>query len=425
MSGTDAVTADSTAPAGSGASYIWLMATAVFGVYMAFITPVAISLAVRVEQLAPGHPDYLGYVTGTAGVATLLTSPLIGTLSDRTRSRFGRRRPLMVMTMALGVVGLLVMAVAPDLVLLGIGWTVAHAGWGATMMLLYASQADRLPKSRRGRVSALTGVVQQLAPVSGVLLSGGFAGNNALLLLVPGAAGVVGVTLFVALVREPDSRGAVPTLPRLTPRSLVRSYVFSPRRSPDFAWNWLGKALFTFGLSFNTTFLAFFLASRLHMTVAQVSGAVAILGGGSIVTTMLGALGGGFLSDRLGRRRIFVLVGGVVFAVGATVMALAPGLPVIIVGALLGNLGLGLFSAVDQALMLDVLPHRETDAGRYIAIHNFANSIPQAIAPLIAPLFLAIGATGAERNYALLYLIAGALTVLGGLVVVLRVKSVR
>ncbi|OLT23188.1 hypothetical protein BJF79_01865 [Actinomadura sp. CNU-125] len=161
------------------------------------------------------------------------------------------------------------------------------------------------------------------------------------------------------------------------------------------------------------------------MSVEEAAGAVAVVAGGGIFATMLGALGGGFLSDRLRRRRVFVLAGGCAFAAGATVMAFAAGLPLNVAGAVLGNLGLGLFAAVDQALMLDVLPERETDAGRFTGIYGFSTSMAQGPAPLVAPLFLAVGASRGEKNYTLLYLTAAALTLLSGVVVATRIKSVR
>lgn len=51
---------------------------------------------------------------------------------------------------------------------------------------------------------------------------------------------------------------------------------------------------------------------------------------------------------------------------------------------MLGNFGIGLFAAVDQAVALDVLPERETDAGCYVGIYGLSTSIPQGLAPLIA-----------------------------------------
>ncbi|AWS44778.1 MFS transporter [Streptosporangium sp. 'caverna'] len=407
-----------------GASYIWLMVLAVFGVFMAFVTPIAISLAIRVAQLAPGHEEYLGYIIGAGGLAAVLAAPLFGMLSDRTRTRLGRRRPFLIGLTVVGGVALLVMAQASGIIVLGLGWVLAQISWGTILSLLATSQADRLPESQRGKVAGLVGVVQQLAPIAGVLLVGVLAGDNLLLFLVPGAAGVVAMALFVCLVHEADSR-RMPARAPLTVLTLARTYVFNPRETPDFAWNWLGKFLFMCGLTFNTTFTAFFLASRMGVSVEQVTGMVAALAGASIVAAMLGAVGGGFLSDRLRRRRVFVLLGACVFAAGAVVMALSTAVPLVAAGMVTGYLGIGLFSAVDQALALDVLPERETDAGRYTGLYGFSTSIPQGVAPLIAPAFLAVGATGGEKNYTLLYLVAAALTVIGGLTVTLRVRSVR
>jgi len=412
-------------PPRAPASYVWMVVAATFGVYMAFVTPIAYSLAVKVSQLAPDNEEYLGYVTGAGGVAAVLAAPFFGRLSDRTRSRLGRRRPYFIAGTVIGVLALVIMASAPSMVVLGVGWVLAQASWGTILSLLLASQADRLPMSQRGRVAGLSGIVQQLAPVTGVLLSGALIGNNLLLFLVPGVVGVVAMTLFVLLVREPDSRGLdLPSEP-LSLSSMVRTYTFSPRRNPDFAWNWFGKFLFVIGLTFNTTFTTFFLADRMDATVEEVAGLVAVLGGAGVVAGMLGAIGGGFLSDRLRRRKAFVLAGAVVFSAGVVLMAMTHSMPLIITGAVLGTFGIGMFSAVDQALALDVLPERETDAGRYTGIYGFSTSIPQAIAPLIAPLFLAVGASGGDKNYTLLYLVAAAFTLAGGLVVVLRVKSVR
>ncbi|GAA5039351.1 MFS family permease [Thermocatellispora tengchongensis] len=404
------------------ATYIWLMVLAQFGVFLAFITPIAISLSIRVTQLAPGHEEYLGYITGIGALVPVVTGPLLGTLSDRTRTRIGRRRPFMIAGTIVGVVSLVVMAQAPSIPVLGLGWILAQLGWGQALGGLVNSMADRLPESQRGKVAGLVGFATLVAPVVGVVLAGFLTGDTLLLFLVPGAAGVVLVALFACLVPEPDSRGMVFAEP-LTASSLARKYVFDPRRYPDYAWNWLGRFLFYFGLTLNTTFTAFFFAARLGVTVPEVATTIATVSALGVLATSAGALGGGFLSDRLRRRRVFVLSAGVVYALGSAVMVLAPGVPLLFAGSVVCSVGLGMFSSVDQALLLDVLPERETDAGRFMGIIGFATSVPQSVAPLVAPLILAVGAAG-EKNYTLLYLTAAVCTVLAGLIV-LRIKSVR
>ena len=412
-------------PAKAGTGYIWLNIVAMLGVYLAWVTPIAISLAVKVSKLAPDNEEYLGYVMGCGALAALIANPLIGMLSDNSRSRFGRRRPYLLASTAVGLLGLAVMAQSSSIIVLTAGWMIAQAGWAPVLTLLLTSQADRLSESQRGRVSGFSGVVTQLAPIGGTLLVSGFISNDGLMFLVPGGLGALAIVAFALIIREPDAR----TLSHANGSSgfaaLLRSYRFSPRRYPDFAWNWLGKFLIFFGITFNTTFTAFFLADRMDVTVEEVAGTVAVLGMGGILAAVIGAIGGGFLSDRLKRRRIFVLLGAIIFGGGVTVMALSPSVPLIIAAAIVGNLGLGVFGSVDQALTLDVLPERETDGGRYMGIFSFSTTLAQGTAPFIAPLFLGIGSTGGEKNYTLLYLIAAALTLLGGLTIALRVKSVR
>ncbi|GAB3305963.1 MFS transporter [Pseudoclavibacter terrae] len=407
-----------------GSLYIWLQVLGQFGVFIAFITPIAISLSIRLAELAPGHEEYLGFITGSGALVVMLTGPLLGVLSDRTRTRLGRRRPFMIAGTLLGVVSLVVMALAPNPFVLGFGWILAQLGWGQVLGNLQISMADKLPESQRGKVAGLTGFVTQIAPVFGVVIAGFVSGDPLLLFLIPGAVGVFFVTLFVVFIKEEDTRGRVFD-ERLSVPVLFSKYIYNPRKYPDFSWVWLGRSLFYFGLTLNTTFTAFFFASRLGVEVAEVAPIIATLGLFGIMATTLGAIGGGFLSDRLRRRRVFVLGGATLFAIGAVLMALASDIPMLYTGSLITSVGIGMFSAVDQALLLDVLPERDTSAGRFMGIFGFAISIPQAVAPLIAPAFLAIGAAASgDKNYTLLYLIAAGFTMLGGFAA-LRVKSVR
>ena len=405
-----------------GSRYIWFMVLAQFGVFMAFITPLAISLTIRVNTLAPGHPEYLGFITGAGALFVMLTSPFMGIWSDRTRTRIGRRRPFMIGGMLVGVLSLIVMALAPNVFIVGLGWILAQWGWGTTLSNLQISTADRLPESQRGKVAGLTSFATQIAPVFGVILAQFFTGDPLLLFLVPGAVGVLFVVLFVALVHEDDSR-ALPKDP-ITVLQLLAKYLYNPRKHPDFSWNWLGRFLFYTGITLNTTYTAYFFADRLGIAVESVAGIIATLSLGGILAVTLGAIGGGFLSDRLKRRRLFVLLGGLIMAAGMLLQAFAPDITFLITGSLVTSVGLGLFAAVDQALLLDVLPERETDAGRFMGITGFATSIPQSIAPLVASGILLIGVTGDERNYTLLFIVAAVSVILAG-AVVLRIRSVR
>jgi MFS family permease len=401
--------------------YVLLLVLAQFGLFTAIVAPIGYSLSVRVDQLAPDNEEFLGFVVGAGSLALVFTGPILGVLSDRTRSRLGRRRPWLPATLAVGLVGFSTVALAPTVPVLTIGWMVAQIGFGSTLALLSNSMADRLPESQRGKVAGLVGVAQMSASIIGVAIASAFTSSNLLLIGIPALLGAVLALLFFFLVTERDSRD-LSFDERITPKLVLSKYVFRVRRYPDFSWNWLGRFLFNFGLTLATTFTTFFFASKLHRPVDEIGGLVATVGLIGIVATMGGAGFSGFLSDRLRRRRGFVFGAGVLFALGSLVMAFAPDLTVLLVGTFVANLGLGVFSAVDQALVLDVLPERDTEAGRYNAINQFSTTLPQALAPFAAPTVLALGV---GDNYPVLYVVAGAFAFVGGLIILLRVRSVR
>jgi MFS family permease len=423
LAAVEAATTTDDRPEVSG-GFIFLLALGLFGTYLAFVTPIAISLAIQVKALAPDNEEYLGLILGIGSLAALLVGPLGGQLSDRTRSRLGRRRPWLIGGILVGLVGLSIMAASPTVLVLGLGWVVAQIGLSQTTNTFTTIQADKLPEFQRGKVGAITGFATMVAPVVGALFGGMVATQPFLLFLVPGAVALVCVLVFVFLVHDDDSRGLSFDAP-LTAKVVLSKYVYDPKKYPDFSWNWLGRFMFFFGLTLNTTFTAYFFASRLGIAVQEIGGTVAIVGGVGILGTVAGVFAGGFLSDKLRRRKPFVLGSGVLFAIGAIIMVLAPDLTLMVAGSLLCNVAIGVFSAVDQALFLDVLPERDTEAGRFINITQFATSIPQALAPIAASLLLGIGAvSAAEKNYTVVYIAAALFTLLGGLII-LRVKSVR
>jgi MFS family permease len=163
----------------------------------------------------------------------------------------------------------------------------------------------------------------------------------------------------------------------------------------------------------------------LRIPVNGIGGIVATVGGVGVLATIVGVFFGGFLSDKIRRRKAFVLGSGVLFAFGAITTMLAPGLPILLVGMGICNIAIGVFSAVDQALILDVLPERETEAGRFMNIVAFSTQIPQSVAPVVGAGLLSIGAVaGGDKNYSIVYVVAAIFTILGG-IAVLKVKTVR
>jgi MFS family permease len=406
-----------------GPKHLALMMAASFGTSIGLMVPLTYALALRIDELAPSNEEVLGYVTGAAQLVYLVLSPLIGMWSDRTRSRFGRRGPFMVAGAALGLVALVLVAIAPTIALIGLGWVFGMIGWATAGGAVQNIQADLVPEEQRGRVSALTSLATQIAPVVGIGIAYAVSSSILLVFLVPGLVGAVLMMLLPAFRPEGSSRDLVHSV-QVSTRDLFASFVFDPRKHPDFGWNWLGRFIFFMGLYFNTTFGTFFYAQRLDLPVREVAGVVASIGILGVLAASVGAIAGGFLSDKLRRRKLFTFIGAVLFVAGAFVDAFAYSLGPLIVGAVLMQLAIAVFAAVDQAIVFAVLPDR-AQAGRYLAVVAFAQKIPSAVAPLVAPLIITIGASGGDKNYTLLYLCGAALAMAGGLTILFKIKSVR
>src|SRR5256885_3081044 len=97
-----------------GPVFIAAYAAAYFGTWMALLTPVVVALALRIALIdAKGEAGDLSLVLGVGAFFALVANPLFGKLSDRTRSRFGMRRPWIIGGVIVGTIGLLIIALAP------------------------------------------------------------------------------------------------------------------------------------------------------------------------------------------------------------------------------------------------------------------------------------------------------------------------
>jgi len=402
-------------PAGLG--LIAIMALGQFGLFLALLTPVFSSLAIKIQTLVPVPEAVgaLGLVSSLGAVAAFLANPVFGRISDRTTGRFGRRRPWLVLG-ALGLIaGLAVIATATSVAVIAVGWFFSQMAANAAYAAYNASIADQVPSSQRGKVTALVGVMVNLS-ILGAAYAAEFLGTRMLqLFLVPSVIGLVLVLIYVVVL--PDR-----PLPQRPPsegwRTVVKTFWVSPRQHPDFAWVFTSRFAVILASFMFTTFRLLFIQHQLHLDTAK---SVSVMATGVLIYTIVLMVSGqiaGWASDRLRRRKAFVVMASLIFGLGTAQLLMVGSVGSFYVAEAVLGLGFGIYTGVDMALVLDVLPNPD-DAAKDLGVFNIASAAPQALAPALGGALF-----GVSGNYGLLLGVAAGICVLGALAI-LPVKKVR
>jgi len=286
--------------------------------------------------------------------------------------------------------------------------------FNAAIAALLAIMADSVRPKNRGRVAAAVGVAQNGSLVIGVFIVQLFDATTPQV-LVPGAVGCAVVIIFAltfkdrVLTEKPATAFGV--------KDFFGSFVFDPRRNPDFGWAWLMRFLLTAAAVTATNYLALYLINNLGVSEADAANAVFYATLFNVVGVVSTTFVAGWLSDRLGRRKIFVFVAALVAVIGLLILAFAPNLTVVYAAQLIIGAGIGSFYAVDLALVTDVLPS-STDNGKDLGVVNIAQALPQSLVPAAA------GGVVAAVGYPGLFISGAVLGILGA-VAAFRVKGVR
>ena len=404
-----------------GGRWIAAFAAAWLGIWMAQLAPFQQLLPLQVEAKVGDTPWQdsvlaFGVISGIAGLCAIVAYPLTGALSDRTTSRFGRRKPWIAAGALLFALALFVLGFQSELLGVGICWSLAIVGFCVMTAALTATISDQVPVGQRGTAAAFISAPQAVGIVLGIVLVtfvfvGNVAGYTALAVLLL-------VLVIPFLVLAPDARLPREDRPPFTLAALVEGMWVSPRAHPDFAWTLAGRILVNIGNALGTGLLLYFLEFGLHLGASAANDALLELVLVYTVFIVLASLVGGRLSDRIGRRKPFVMVAAILQAIAATLLGVVPVFEVALVGGALLGLGYGSFLAVDQALATQVLPD-PADRGKDLGIMNIAIAVPQALAPFVGALIV-VGLGG----FVTLFLLSGLATIVGALVI-LPIRSVK
>ena len=391
------------------------------GQNISWAAPTQLLLAQQILVWHPGDKEQkLALLMAIGGFFSIIGHPLAGWLSDRTNSRWGRRAPWILFGGLAAAGSLVFLGAAPGFTALTIGWAVFQLAIAASINAAQAVAPDTVPDRQYGMVSGVLGLTYTLGVVLGTVVATLF--DVGLAYMVTAALLLIFIGQFLPGFRDVSrvrSRGPLSPVPYdddAGETAVVPAVADAPGGPyRDFAWAFVARFLVTTGNSVALFYLFYYL--RDHIGHSDPDAGVLVLTGAYAGCVILTAILSGKLSDKMGKRRIFVAASSLGVAGACAIMAVATSFTMVIGAAVLLGLSWGVFMAVDQALINQVLPKAE-ERGRDVGVMNLAVAGPNMAAPVLAAFALAqLG------GYPGLYVFAGVLTAIGA-VLVYRVRSV-
>ncbi|OKL54823.1 hypothetical protein BSZ39_02270 [Bowdeniella nasicola] len=404
------------------------------GINIAWSAPSQLLIA---NQILAWHPEdkeaRFAFIMSLGGLLGLVVSPLVGILSDKTRTRFGRRAPWIVIGAVCAAASLVALAFSPNYVLLVIGWAAFQIFIAAAVNASQAIPPDRVSRQQYGVVSGVMGIGWTMALVVGTLLGeslplvAAYLASAALLLAlcVPyliwhNKASVLPTQddqVAESSALTAASRGAVmdaELVGGFTHRTETAARSLADYR--DFMWVFISRLAATLGNTVALFYLLYYL--RDHIKLADPDQGVLILTVIYAVVVIGASILSGRASDAAGVRKPFVFFSCLGLAGACLVMAFAHSFTAVIIAAVVLGASWGTFTAIDQALINQVLPYANT-RGRDIGFMSMAVALPNLASPVLAAFALLV-----LGGYPGLYLISGLLAVIGA-ISVLAVRGSR
>ncbi len=348
----------------------------------------------------------LGMMSGAGNVMIIILVPLIGSLSDRSRSGWGRRRPYFICA-SLVMSALIVLVV----------YSRRFGELLALMVLMHASSAlwfpnralirDVVPLERRGRISGLIMIMNMLGMMFGHLFAPRLidAGKMLFLALVAAVANIVS-NVWVALGIKEDS-GPEP----VAPKRLSFREVYLPKLEGAISLRWLAAFnLFTqMGMVAMVCFLLYFIKDQIDAEHFNATFATVVLI--AMAAGLPASLGAGFIADRFGRRKVLLAACLLQLACILNFLVSPRAHATMYVSGVLYGLGNGAYLSMYWTLVSDLVPEGETS--KYIGLMQYTFLIPWAIIPpTLGPLVDGFG-SNSGTGYNLLFLTIAVLLIIG------------
>jgi MFS family permease len=317
-----------------GLSLVFFTLLALYCAVLSVLLPNQIEMIDRANKASD-----LALVFAITSVFSTLTTPIAGALSDRTRTRWGRRTPWIVAGSIGGAVCLAAVSRMTELWAITVFWVGATITLNCMQAALTTVVADRFPPHERGKVSGFVGGGMTAGGTVGIVLAGYLAWNVTLAYLVFASAIAIACVGFVVVNPEPPVTAARPG--RFNLGGFLKSFWVNPRQHPDFAWAFFGRFTIYMGYQGIVTYLLYILQDYIRLSIDQSNKMIASLSTVTFFALVISGFGSGLLSDAINRRKPLVFAAGLLMTAAMAVPLVTASLDAMYAYAVLIGVGYG------------------------------------------------------------------------------------
>ncbi len=337
---------------------------------------------------------YLGLVTTAGLIVALVVQPLAGGLSDRSRSRWGRRRPFILVGTLFDLVFLLMVGLAGSFWPLFVAYCLLQTSSNVAHGPYQGFIPDLVPNDKKGIASGVKNLVELIGLVLCSLVVGGLLGQDNVEASLAIIAIVLAVSMIITLLTVHEEAAETEAREAAVQQMSLSGMVEGMKRHRAFVWYVVSRFLILSGLAAVRTFAQTFLQDVLHAArPAELAGQLMTVLGICVLIVVLPA---GYLADRVGRKRLNVIA-ALIGAMGTLLMVSVSSYEQIVMYGAVVGMAVGVFLSANWALAMDLIPPAE--AALFLGLTNLATAGSGAATGLLGPMIDGINAVAPATGY--------------------------
>lgn len=373
-------------------------------------------LPARIQAVDPVHKVALVATFSAVAMAVAAISNIInGSLSDRTRSRFGKRTPFIVGGTLATVVLFYLISISTSIKLMLLFYALYQIALNAVVASLVAVIPDRIAPEHRGTASSWIGLGSTIGNFGAGLIASHFIIHVQIGIWTFAALAVVMEAIAIILIKEPGNKDE--------PRNEVKGFgqflddfAIPLHGVHDFYLALFGRLALTAGYNMIIGYQLYILTDYMNLSSSPTTKYISLISAIMLVLGIVCGVTAGPIADKVGNYKIPVALCMAIMGVGAFVPFIAAQPWTMLVFAVLSGIGNGAFNAVDQALIISVLPDDKT-AAKDMGILNLSNTLGQIVGPIMA------GAIISASGYHFLFPVVTVICMFGGVLIMMIHRS--